>query len=230
MALILNIYTATETASVGLMEGEKELSVEINKEQRDHSSWLQNAIQRILTASGRSVSDLNAIAVAEGPGSYTGLRVGMATAKGLCFALNIPLITESTLKIMALASVENWHKNNSINKQQIILFCPMIDARRLEVFSAVYNEELDIVEKAAARILDESSYNDLLLEHKVVFSGSGSDKFERLISNKNADFQTVNVTAAQLGTLSYQKYLRSEFADLAYAEPAYLKEVYLAGS
>ncbi|MDH7463353.1 tRNA (adenosine(37)-N6)-threonylcarbamoyltransferase complex dimerization subunit type 1 TsaB [Chitinophagaceae bacterium 26-R-25] len=230
MALILNIYTATETASVGLMEGEKELSVEINKEQRDHSSWLQNAIQRILTASGRSVSDLNAIAVAEGPGSYTGLRVGMATAKGLCFALNIPLITESTLKIMALASLENWHKNNSINKQQIILFCPMIDARRLEVFSAVYEEELGIVEKAAARILDESSYNDLLLEHKVVFSGSGSNKFERLISNQNADFQTVNVTATQLGTLSYQKYLQSEFADLAYAEPAYLKEVYLAGS
>lgn len=131
---------------------------------------------------------------------------------------------------MALASVENWHKKNSINKQQIILFCPMIDARRLEVFSAVYNEGLDVVEKAAARILDESSYNNLLLEHKVVFSGSGSNKFEKLISNNNADFQTVNVTAAQLGTLSYQKYLRSEFADLAYAEPAYLKDVYIAGS
>lgn len=230
MALILNIYTATETASVALIEGEKELGVEVNKEQRDHSSWLQNAIQRVITASGHSISDLNAVAVAEGPGSYTGLRVGMATAKGLCFALNIPFITESTLKIMALASVENWHKNNNVNKQQIILFCPMIDARRLEVFSAVYDEQLNMIEKAGAKILDDSSYSNMLLEHKIVFSGSGSGKFEKLISSKNADFQTVEVTAAQLGTLSYQKYLRSEFADLAYAEPAYLKDVYLAGS
>ena len=106
----------------------------------------------------------------------------------------------------------------------------MIDARRLEVFSAVYDGQLNMIEKAGAKILDDSSYSNMLLEQKIVFSGSGSGKFEKLVSNKNADFQTVEVTAAQLGTLSYQKYLRSEFADLAYAEPAYLKDVYLAGS
>ncbi len=224
MALILNIFTVTETASLSLMKNGEELAMEINRDQRDHAAWLQPAIDKMLKDNGYTPSELEAIAVAAGPGSYTGLRVGMATAKGLCYALNIPLITESTLKVMAHASIENWYKNKSINTEQITLFCPMIDARRQEVFSAVFNEHLEIIEKAGANILDENSYSALLPGHQIVFSGSGSSKFEKAISSKKAVFQLVETTAHHLGTLSYQKYLQSAFSNLAYSEPEYLKE------
>lgn len=229
MALILNIYTATEVASVALMDDEAGLAIEINKDQRDHAAWLQTAIQKILKQTNHTVSDLNAVAVASGPGSYTGLRVGMASAKGLCFASETPLIIVSTLKAMALSSIDEYHRNNSLNKQQINLFCPMIDARRMEVFTALYNDLLEPVEEASTKILDENSFADLLQTNQVIFSGSGSGKFEKINKCLNASFQLIETSAYHLGALSYQKYLQSDFANLAYVEPAYLKEFHFAG-
>ena len=147
MALILNIDTSLETASVCLAKDAVAVKLLINENQRDHASWIHNAIHLALQDSGCLITELEAVAVSNGPGSYTGLRVGLATAKGLCYGLGIPLITISTLKMMATAVK---HKASD-------LICPMIDARRMEVFTAVYNKDLLELSPAQAMIIDETS-------------------------------------------------------------------------
>jgi tRNA threonylcarbamoyladenosine biosynthesis protein TsaB len=135
MALILNIDTATETGGICIAEEGKTLAMAVNPEQKDHASWLHPAVEKIMRDAGCGMKDLQAVAVTAGPGSYTGLRVGMAAAKGFCYALGIPLITENTLKVMALAAKEQAPGDG--------LLCPMIDARRMEVFTAVYQNDLE---------------------------------------------------------------------------------------
>ncbi len=218
MALILNIDTSTEKAGICLSEKGEMLLMMENHDQKEHSSWLHPAVQKLLQDSGRRLQDLQAIAVTAGPGSYTGLRVGMAAAKGFCYALNIPLIAENTLTAMAFAAREQL--------SAIDFLCPMLDARRMEVFTAIYKDDLDVVLPATAMIIDENSFSSYLLDHQMSFFGPGSDKCKQVISAPNAAFVDFTFNVRYLGILSFYRYLHGEFTGVAYSEPAYTKEFY----
>jgi tRNA threonylcarbamoyladenosine biosynthesis protein TsaB len=216
MALILNIDTAVETASICLAKDGEALSMTKNESQKDHASWLHVAIKEIFKKNNCELSSVNAIAVTGGPGSYTGLRIGMATAKGICYALNKPLIALNTLLVMAEAA----------KKENADLLCPMIDARRMEVFTAVYTIDLQIVMEPAAITLNENSFNDYLSNNRICFFGNGSAKFRTIKNNDRMFFNDVKADASTMILLSEKKFAAKEFADLAYAEPLYLKEFY----
>jgi tRNA threonylcarbamoyladenosine biosynthesis protein TsaB len=218
MAILLNIDTAVETASVCLSDNTEVLRLAINENQKDHAAWLHMAITDVIKNAGLAITDLDAVAISIGPGSYTGLRIGLATAKGLCYALKIPLISINTLKMMAHA-VKN--ENNE-------LICPLIDARRMEVFTAIYNNSLEEVIKPFAMIVVKDSFADLLTFHKIIFCGNGSKKLQTVLSHTNAIFDGSIATAADLPHLAYSCFQEKKFADLAYIEPLYLKEFYSA--
>lgn len=224
MSLLLHIDTSLETASVLLSLEGKLLGAASNASQYDHASWIQLAIKRLMDDAGYQMQDLNAIAVVSGPGSYTGLRVGMATAKGLCYALNIPLLTVDTLFFMASAAKLELMKEKTDKE---VLLCAMIDARRMEVFTAIYDIELNEVLKAQALILDESSYQDQLNQTPIIFFGNGSDKWRRICTHHNARFIDLSYQPSALIDTTYSKFLRHEFTALAYAEPVYIKEFYI---
>ena len=222
MALILNIDTALDTACISLAENGQVLQAAYNNEQKDHAAWIQPAIKELLSITAKNIDELNGIAVNYGPGSYTGLRVGLSTAKGLCYVLNIPLITISSLELLAFSAV----KNSEINTGNL-LFCPMIDARRMEVFTAVYDMDLAEIVKPIALILTEHSFNELLKWHKILFLGNGSAKFQSICKNPNAFFQKTALNAAELAQLSYKNFIGNNFANLAYTEPLYIKEFHI---
>jgi tRNA threonylcarbamoyladenosine biosynthesis protein TsaB len=219
MALILNIDTATETGSICLSKNGRPVSYLQNENQKDHASWLQEAIVQLLSASGWVIRDLQAVAVTAGPGSYTGIRVGMASAKGLCYALKIPLITENTLRVMAHAAEKSAKDLGS-------LICPMIDARRKEVFTALYGQGLEELQAPEAIVLNGDSFADALGRNKILFFGSGSRKWEQTIKSYNAFFADVSFSAENLGILADQKFDIQEFTDIIYSEPNYLKSFY----
>jgi tRNA threonylcarbamoyladenosine biosynthesis protein TsaB len=226
MSLILNIDTATESASVCISKDAQVLASATNANQKDHAAWVQTAIQQVVQKAGYSMKDIQAVAVTEGPGSYTGLRVGMATAKGICYSLQIPLITESTLRVMALAAIESWHGGDATNEADM-LFCPMIDARRMEVFTAIYNSSLVEVMPAQALILDENSYKEALNNNKILFFGSGSDKWKPVHFNaRKLILPPDNQGASNLAKLATGRLSDGMTANLAYADPVYLKEFY----
>ncbi len=219
MSLILNIDTATETGTVCLSKDGEQLFLLQNSDQKDHAAWLHVAIDSMMREAGYTLHDLNAVAITAGPGSYTGLRVSMATAKGLCYALAIPLITENTLKVMAFAAREQAGDPS-------FLFCPMIDARRMEVFTAVYDDHLEEVIPPTAMILDESSFSTQLEAHRVLFFGNGSEKWRNISKSPNAAFIELPVNRVYLAILSHKKYIDRQFTDIAYCEPVYTKEFY----
>ena len=219
MALLLNIDTATEIATISISENENVIESVTNSNQKDHASFLQPAIKNLLQKADLSIDKLNAVAVTSGPGSYTGLRVGMATAKGLCYALNIPMITINTLQVMALSSI------NQV-KNEWAFYCPMIDARRMEVFTAVYDYHLSEIIKPCSMILEDGVFNDLLQTNKVYFSGSGAVKFKEITNNNDALFVISEDTTTAMAQLSYQSFIKKNFADISYASPVYLKEFY----
>jgi tRNA threonylcarbamoyladenosine biosynthesis protein TsaB len=224
MALILNIDTATEHASVCLSANGELLAIESNANQKDHAAFIQPAIRKLMEAAGYPLSSLDAIAVSNGPGSYTGLRVGLSTAKGIAYALNKSLILVNTLEIIATAAIKNVTAMSS--NQPSTLFCPMIDARRMEVFTAVYDQELAEVLAPCPMILNETSFAKLLSQHNIVFSGSGSGKFKNLIKNNSAIFPDIQHDAHHMSSISEKRYLLKSFADKAYSEPYYLKEFF----
>ncbi len=219
MAILLNIDTATEIAIISLSEKANVIEYVTNTNQKDHASFLQPAIKNLLQKADLLINKINAVAVTAGPGSYTGLRVGMASAKGLCYALSIPMITINTLEVMALSSI------NRI-KDQSALYCPMIDARRMEVFTAVYDGQLAEIIKPCSMILNEESFKDMLQKSKIYFSGSGILKLEDILENQNAIFNNHQTTPDAMAALSYKTYIKKKFADVAYASPEYLKEFY----
>jgi tRNA threonylcarbamoyladenosine biosynthesis protein TsaB len=221
LALILNIDTATDLASVCLSENDKCLALLDNANQKEHASFVHVAVEQLLQQTGKSINQLDAIAVTAGPGSYTGLRVGLATAKGFCYALTKPLITASTLKVMAAAAVRQYQ--GQITE---VLFCPMLDARRMEVFTGLFDQELNEMIPETSMILDENTFNILMGKHQIVFFGNGSNKFQLIMNTSNALFIDVQHSAAHLATLSWQAFQRNEFIGIAYAEPSYLKEFY----
>ena len=213
---ILNIETSTKACSVAIHKNGNLIALkESITENFSHSEKLLVFVEELIETSQIKLVDISAIAVSMGPGSYTGLRIGVATAKGLCYGLNIPLISISTLKSMSLGM--------SL-KMKADLFCPMIDARRMEVYSAFF--DINNIRKRGiqADILDSNSYKNELKE-KVIFFGDGSDKAKEVIKNRNAIFiADFHPSANFIGMLSYQKFLDSDFEDLAYFEPFYLKD------
>jgi len=219
MTLILNIETAIDTASVCLADGDRVLSLMKNENKNDHAAWLHPAIENLMKKITYKLQDLAAIAVSIGPGSYTGLRIGLATAKGLCYALQKPLITVNTLQVMALAATE----------YATDLICPMIDARRMEVFTGLFNKSLETVIEPKALVIDEKSFTEQLVKHKILFFGNGSEKFKAVCSSRNAVFKSILFDAGNMVTISDKQFTAKKFADLAYAEPLYLKEFYSPG-
>jgi tRNA threonylcarbamoyladenosine biosynthesis protein TsaB len=214
VSLILNIDTAVQTASVCLSENDKPIAVKVNPSQKDHASWLQPAIKEIIDEQSLKISYLDAISISEGPGSYTGLRVGMASAKGLCFALGIPLITINTLQMMAVAALN----------EPTTFLCPMIDARRMEVFTALFNKNLEQQPGPVNVILDETFLQDVLSSNTITFFGNGSEKWKGMVKSNNACFKHFEATAEHMAGLSYIRLKARQFADLAYAEPFYGKD------
>ena len=217
---ILNIETSTKACSAALFNSGKLISFkQSNTANFSHSEKLLNFISELINSSKISLSDLNAVAVSMGPGSYTGLRIGVSTAKGLCYGLDIPLISVSTLKAMSSAM---------ILKQQADLYCPMIDARRMEVYSAIFDANNNQLRDIQADIIDDNSYKKEL-EKVIVFFCDGSEKAKDFIRNKNAIFiPNFYPSAKYMGVLSYQKFTKSDFEDLAYFEPFYFKD-FVAG-
>lgn len=218
MALILQIDTATDNAGVCLSREGIPLAQLANADQKSHASFVQPAIQHIMTEAGYTLGDVDAIAVTSGPGSYTGLRVGLSSAKGLCFALNKPLIMVNTLEV--IASAQLTHLSDEA------LICPMIDARRMEVFTALYDRHLQAVMPPAALILDENSFAAELANQPIIFCGNGSSKWQPLITNTNAIFSNTLPGAETLAVLAWKAFQQDDFADLAYSEPFYLKEFF----
>ena len=216
MALILNIDTAVDLASLCLSKDGEVISFAKNESQKDHASWLHVTIKEIFEKNNIDLGSIDAVAVTGGPGSYTGLRIGMATAKGICYALNKPLITLNTLLVMA----------NAAKTEDNSLLCPMIDARRMEVFTAIYTKELQIVKEPAAITLNENSFDEELTNNSICFFGNGSKKFQQIKNHPKAIFRKVDFDATDMIFLVEEKFTRKEFADLAYAEPLYLKEFY----
>ena len=219
MALILNIDTATENASVSISKDGKVISFLTNENQKDHASFLQPAIISLLGEANLTINQLSAVAVTSGPGSYTGVRVGMASAKGLCYALNIPLITLTTLEVMALSSIKTIEDKSA-------LYCPMIDARRMEVFTAVYDYNLSEIIKPCSMVLDNLSFTNLLTAHRVYFSGSGISKLKDLIICDNIYYIGEQDLSNSLALLSFESYCDNRFSNLSYTQPLYLKEFY----
>ena len=218
MALILNIDTATERASVSLALDGVVLQERVNDRSFDHAGWIHTAIKEILSIHQVSTAQVSAIAVVAGPGSYTGLRVGMATAKGLCYAWKTPLISLNTLLVLAHATVPQAGETAFI--------CPMLDARRMEVFTALYNSTLAIELAPCAMVLEEHSFGEWLNNTPIIFTGSGSVKWKEITHHPHAIFKDLFYQPADIALLAYQSFCRSAFDDLAYTEPLYLKEFY----
>jgi tRNA threonylcarbamoyladenosine biosynthesis protein TsaB len=225
MALILNIDTATENAHISLAKNGVVLAHASNTAIYQQAAWLHVAIKNMLTATNTLLKDINCIAVMAGPGSYTGLRVGMATAKGLCYAKGFLLITTNTLEVMAFATHANISTNEAANPLPYLL-CPMIDARRMEVFTALYDQQLNTIIAPTALVLDDTSFESHLQHNKILFFGNGSEKIKKTYSRKNVSFVAYSYTPKDVALYTYNKYLLSQFANLAYAEPYYLKDFY----
>ena len=219
MAVILCLETSTTNCSVAIaVDGEIIALQEDNNSQYSHAEKLHSFIDQVLAESGILKSSLQAIAVSKGPGSYTGLRIGVSAAKGLCFAMDVPLIAIPTLEALAhQAVVENGY------------IIPMLDARRLEVYAAVFSSDNHQIRETKAEVLDENSYDGYLKTTKVCFIGDGVEKFKALCKHKNAVFMDNKLPSAkQMGALSELKYQKNDFEDVAYFEPYYLKD-FIAG-
>ena len=211
---ILNIETATKNCSVSLAKnGETILCKEIAEQGYSHAEKLHVFIEEILKETGIGVNDLNGIAVSKGPGSYTGLRIGVSSAKGLCYALGIPLISVDTLQVLA--------------KQVVIengLIVPMLDARRMEVYSAIFDKSYSKIKEVQAEILTENSYADST--ETFYFIGDCQEKCKTVLTAANFYFlpEIVFPSASEMSALSYEKFINNDFEDVAYFEPFYLKD------
>ena len=220
MALLISLETATQVCSVALAKDGEVLAVKESSEDKSHSRQITVFIEEVLAKAGVAVKDLEGVAVSEGPGSYTGLRIGVSTAKGLCYGLDIPLMAVNNLQSMALgASVERNDGENT-------LFCPLIDARRMEVYYALYDDRNEMVKEIKAEIVDESFLESHFQKHEIVFFGDAVEKCEEVLKyNANARFLKNHLpTASNMAVLAEKKYNAKQFEDLAYFEPFYLKD------
>lgn len=217
MALILNIDSSTDVCSVALVRDGEVVASRENDEGFNHSVLLGVYADEVLRECGVSAGELDAVAVSMGPGSYTGLRIGVSLAKGICFGAGKPLIAVSTLEALARFVADR--------EGEEALYCPMIDARRMEVYTAVYDREGRVVRDIHAEVLDENAFADLLAAHKMYFFGNGSDKVKEVICHPNAVFvPDITTSAVNMAGIAEQKFADGMFEDVAYFEPFYLKD------
>ena len=220
--LLLHIDTATDIATVTISEGEKVIGSVTNENQKEHASFLQAAIKNLLHQNDLTASHIDAISVTAGPGSYTGLRVGIASAKGLCYALDIPLIFLNTLEVIAASSIAS-----NIITDNNILFCAMIDARRQEVFTAVYDKDLNEILPPCAMEINAQSFKDFLAKNVIHFSGSGAKKASAIIVNDQAKFENLNILPAEIARMANLKFQNKTFIDVHFSDALYIKEFYI---
>jgi len=227
VATLLAIETSSNVCSVALCKDGVVLAVKNSSEKNAHSKTLTLMILELLEKCKISKNTINAVAVSKGPGSYTGLRIGVSVAKGLCYGWDKPLIAVDTIKALAaeylLKHVEK--KNESEN----VLLCPMFDARRMEVYTALYKKDLTEVLPVQALVVDEFCLSDYLKENKILFFGNGASKCSEIIKSVNASFFTdIEPSARGVAYLAEELYNQKQFVDTAYFEPFYLKE-FIAG-
>ena len=219
MAVILNIETSTSVCSVALSKDGTVVFNRHNYDGQSHATHLGVFVQEALEYTKVNDLTLEAVAISCGPGSYTGLRIGVSTAKGLCYAKDIPLIAINTLEVLACELLFDF------NIDEEALLCPMIDARRMEVYAAIYDRALNALKPISADIIDESSYRELLDNHKIIFFGNGAEKCNASLSHPNATFVAdKHPLADYMIALAEKAFNAEQFVDVAYFEPFYLKE------
>ena len=217
MPYILNIETATDVCSVAISENEQLLAQSESTEPNQHSKELTLLIADVLKKTNLKMSDLAAVALSGGPGSYTSLRVGSSVAKGICYAMNIPLIAVDTLQAIAAGSMAEFDLADAI-------YCPMIDARRMEVYTALYDHEKNEIKAVEARILDEDFKRELLtLNKKIILSGNGTEKSKEIFSEDCFLFSSTICNSSNMLYIAYQKFTHLNFKDIAYFSPNYFK-------
>ncbi len=221
MIRILCIETSLDYCSVSMIEDGKVIDSESINIKKSHSEFILILIKNLLKRVKISLNKLSAIAVNKGPGSYTGLRIGVSTAKGLCFSLDLPLLSVNSLDLM----IYDVKKKNLVESGSLL--CPMIDARRMEVYTKIVKDDLTIIKDTHAKILSIDSFNSLLKINKINFFGNGSSKFKNIIKSNNAVFiEKIIPEAINFNQIVHDKYLKEKFEDLINFEPNYLKDYY----
>jgi tRNA threonylcarbamoyladenosine biosynthesis protein TsaB len=215
---LLFLETATEVCSVALSKGEEIVASVCSNIGNSHTEHLFLFIEEVLKKSGCDISETNGVVLSIGPGSYTGLRIGASAAKGICYALNIPLIGISTLQSIVFGAISKQ------KDEQNVLYCPMIDARRMEVFTALFDEHGKIVNEIEAKIMDENSFAEELKKNIICFCGNGMPKCQSVLQHPNARFIDAPLSAVNMLKPALIKYKNSQFEDVAYFEPYYFKE------
>lgn len=219
MALLLSIETSTVFSSVALHQDGVLLAIDINTQPQSAASQLAVMIQGLFKQTQIQPKELHAIVVTSGPGSYTGLRIGVATAKGLCYALNIPLIAINSLELMCHQVIE---EKSDINYECL---CPMLDARRMEVYCLLMNRNGQVIQPTQAKVIDHESFCDELLTHRIAFFGDGAEKCKTVMNAPNAIFiDNIFPSAKYLGSLAHSKWTNGQFENLGEFEPFYLKD------
>lgn len=231
MSKLLLIETSTALCSVALAEEDKIVAFRESNIDRSHASLTAVYVDEVLKERGIKIQDCDAVCVSEGPGSYTGLRVGVSTAKGLCFGAGVKLLSVNTLEVLFYQSLstdnlkkskDSTYLNENVRKFDYIV--PMIDARRMEVYTCVFKKDGTQISEIEPKIIDENSYADLLLDSKVLFIGDGASKCEGVISNPNASFLQCYPKASSMLVPTLRELKEKRFKDIAYFEPFYLKE------
>jgi tRNA threonylcarbamoyladenosine biosynthesis protein TsaB len=226
MSSILQIETATTVCSIALAENSSVLAFREVDQRNVHAEKITVFIEEILKQANKDFAGLDAIAVSSGPGSYTGLRIGVSAAKGLCFALDRPLISVDTLAAMA----DGFILQNTFDNKTRTLLCPMIDARRMEVFTAVFDIHGNVIKSVSAEIIDGDSFSDLLRDHQILFFGDGAEKCTQVLgAHPNVRIlKEFTNSATHLTKRAAEKFAANKFENVAYFEPYYLKD-FIAG-
>ena len=220
MSCILNIETSTETCSVAVAQDGGIIFEKINNEPNSHTKYLAKFVEEALSFAESHAIPLDAVAVSSGPGSYTGLRIGVSTAKGICYGKNVPLIAIPTLKLLCVKPL----LSDDIEDENALL-CPMIDARRMEAYTAIYDRALREVREVKAEVIDATTYNEWLDKGLVYFFGNGAEKCKEIINHTNARFiDNVIPTAKSMLPLAELAIAKGQYEDVAYFEPFYLKD------
>ena len=221
---ILHIESATEICSVALSVDNEVVAKAETTDANAHSRNLILFVEKVVRESGVDKHELDAVCFSAGPGSYTGLRIGASTAKGLAYSLGIPLIAVPTLESIAYGARKN-------HKDEKVLYCPMIDARRMEVFTSLYDADMSVIQPVAAKVVDDGFLAETLEKQKVVFCGNGMAKCREILSrHPNALFDETPLSAANMVSAALRKFTSCDFEDTAYFEPFYLKEYIAAKS
>ncbi len=236
--MILCLETSTAVCSVALVDNSNVIALRESLDGQNHAEKITIFINEVMKEANISYNELEAIAVSKGPGSYTGLRIGVSTAKGLCYAMEKPLIAIDTLAAMTEGFLDNNFDNDhdtnikslpsssSSSSSSSSIFCPMIDARRMEVYSAFFTGDMKKISETEALIIDESSFSDLKLNHHLYLFGDGADKLVSLFENEEniTVIEKFHCSAAYMARLAEEAFKNNDFVDTAYFEPFYLKD------